>query len=387
MSGYHFLKPFTFKHQTITLKNRIVIPPMTTRLSFEDGTVTRDEIRYYQQRAGGVGMFITGTANVNALGKGFEGELSVADDRFIPGLSKLAAAMKTGGTKAILQIFSAGRMSNSKILRGEQPVSASAVAAPRAGYETPRALTPAEIEATIHDFGQAVRRAILAGFDGIELHGANTYLIQQFYSPNSNRRTDEWGGDRDKRMRFPLAVVHEAEKMIATIADRPFLLGYRISPEELEQPGITLDDTLALIDALKQTKIDYLHVSQSDVWRTSLRNPEDTAIMNEQIRNHVAGAFPVIVVGGIKTPADAEKAAESFDLVAIGHEMIREPHWVQKVLDHDEKAIRFQIAPADLEELGIAPTFLDFIESISGGAKGVPLTTAQSVTSSNVTQD
>ena len=176
MSGYHFLKPFTFKHQTITLKNRIVIPPMTTRLSFEDGTVTRDEIRYYQQRAGGVGMFITGTANVNALGKGFEGELSVADDRFIPGLSKLAAAMKTGGTKAILQIFSAGRMSNSKILRGEQPVSASAVAAPRAGYETPRALTPAEIEATIHDFGQAVRRAILAGFDGIELHGSNTYL-------------------------------------------------------------------------------------------------------------------------------------------------------------------------------------------------------------------
>lgn len=266
MSGYHFLKPFTFKHQTITLKNRIVIPPMTTRLSFEDGTVTRDEIRYYQQRAGGVGMFITGTANVNALGKGFEGELSVADDRFIPGLSKLAAAMKTGGTKAILQIFSAGRMSNSKILRGEQPVSASAVASPRAGYETPRALTSAEIEATIHDFGQAVRRAILAGFDGIELHGANTYLIQQFYSPNSNRRTDEWGGDRDKRMRFPLAVVHEAEKVIATIADRPFLLGYRISPEELEQPGITLDDTLALIDALKQTKIDYLHVSQSDVW-------------------------------------------------------------------------------------------------------------------------
>ena len=88
MSGYHFLKPFTFKHQTITLKNRIVIPPMTTRLSFEDGTVTRDEIRYYQQRAGGVGMFITGTANVNALGKGFEGELSVADDRFIPGFEQ-----------------------------------------------------------------------------------------------------------------------------------------------------------------------------------------------------------------------------------------------------------------------------------------------------------
>lgn len=376
MSDYSFLKPFIFKHQAIQLKNRIVIPPMTTRLSFEDGTVTSDEIRYYQERAGGVGLFITGTANVNPLGKGFEGELSVADDRFIPGLSKLAAAMKTGGTKAVLQIFSAGRMSSSKILRGEQPVSASAVAAPRPGYETPRALTAVEIEATIHDFSQAVRRAILAGFDGVELHGANTYLIQQFFSPHSNRRTDEWGGDRDKRMRFPLAVVHEAEKVIAATANRPFLLGYRISPEELEEPGITLDDTLALIDALKATKIDYLHVSQSDVWRTSLRQPNNPAIVNEVIRDHVAGAFPIIVVGDVKTPADAEKAAQAFDLVAIGHELIREPHWVQKVLVHDEKAIRYQIAPEDLDELGIAPTFLDFIESISGGAKGVPLTTA-----------
>lgn len=118
MSDYTFLKPFTFKNQPITLKNRIVIPPMTTRLSFEDGTVTQDEIEYYQKRAGGVGLFITGTANVNPLGKGFEGELSVADDRFIPGLSRLATAMKTGGSKAVLQIFSAGRMSNSKILRG-----------------------------------------------------------------------------------------------------------------------------------------------------------------------------------------------------------------------------------------------------------------------------
>ncbi len=121
MSDYTFLKPFTFKNQPITLKNRIVIPPMTTRLSFEDGTVTQDEIEYYQKRAGGVGLFITGTANVNPLGKGFEGELSVADDRFIPGLSRLATAMKTGGSKAVLQIFSAGGMSNSKIFAGSNP--------------------------------------------------------------------------------------------------------------------------------------------------------------------------------------------------------------------------------------------------------------------------
>ena len=107
-----------------------------------------------------------------------------------------------------------------------------------------------------------------------------------------------------------------------------------------------------------------------------MRDPDNPAIINDVIRDHVAGALPIIVVGGIKTPEEAEKAAAALDLVAIGHEMIREPHWVQKILAHDEKAIRYQIAPEDLDELGIAPTFLDFIESISGGAKGVPLTTA-----------
>ncbi len=107
MTDYHFLKPFTFAHKNITLKNRIVIPPMTERMAFEDGSVTSDEIAYYAKHSGGVGLFITGVANVNDLGKGFEGELSVADDRFIPGLSRLASAIKKDGTKAVLQIFSA----------------------------------------------------------------------------------------------------------------------------------------------------------------------------------------------------------------------------------------------------------------------------------------
>ncbi|GEN47283.1 NADH flavin oxidoreductase [Ligilactobacillus pobuzihii E100301 = KCTC 13174] len=115
MTKYSFLQPYTFENKNITLKNRVVIPPMTERMSFEDGTVTSDEIAYYAQHTGGAGMYITAVSNVNSLGKGFEGELSIADDRFLPGLSDLASSIKKNGTKAIIQIFSAGRMSSTAI--------------------------------------------------------------------------------------------------------------------------------------------------------------------------------------------------------------------------------------------------------------------------------
>lgn len=367
MTKYSFLQPYTFENKNITLKNRVVIPPMTERMSFEDGTVTSDETAYYAQHTGGAGMFITAVANVNSLGKGFEGELSIADDRFLPGLSDLASSIKKNGTKAIIQIFSAGRMSSTAILRGKQPVSASAIPAIRADSETPRELSEEEVEQTIKDFGAATKRAIEAGFDGIELHGANTYLLQQFFSPHSNRRNDKWGGSLEKRMKFPLAVIKEATKVIEKYAKKPFLLGYRISPEELEEPGITLDDTLQFIDQLKQTKIDYLHVSQSDVWRTPLRDESSRQIVNEALKKRISNAFPMIVVGNLKTPADAEKASESFDLVALGHESLWEPKWVQKITNNEESAIRYSIAKSDLADLGIKPSFMDQIADTMGG--------------------
>lgn len=367
MAEYTFLQPYTFRNKDIKLKNRIVIPPMTERMSFEDGTVTSDETAYYAQHTGGAGMFITAVANVNSLGKGFEGELSIADNRFLPGLNKLARSIQRNGTKAIVQIFCAGRMSSSAILRGKQPVSASDIPALRADSQKPRALSEDEIIQTIKDFGAATKRAIEAGFDGVELHGANTYLLQQFFSPHSNRRTDKWGGSLEKRMRFPLAVIEEATQVIKQYANKPFLLGYRISPEEIEKPGITLEDTLEFIDRLKETKIDYLHVSQGDVWRTSLRDQNSSQIVNEVIRDRVAGAFPLIVVGSVKTPQEAEKASKSFDMVALGHESLWEPKWVQKVENGDESAIRYSVSKEDLIDLGIQPSFMDQIAATMGG--------------------
>lgn len=359
---YNFMAPYTFANG-LTLKNRVVMSPTTTMSSFYDGHVTNDEIAFYGARSGGLGLIIGEVANVIASGKGFEGELSIANDSDIAGLSELAHAMKRNGTKAILQIFHAGRKSNDHILRGMQPVSASAVkAAYPADSQTPRALTPAEIDEIITAFGAATRRAIAAGFDGVELHGANTYLLQQFFSPNSNRRQDQWGGDRDARMAFARAVIASAHAAIDRYATRPFLLGYRISPEEIETPGIRLADTLAFVDMLGDSVVDYVHTSMGSAQRTSLNDKQDHEPIMNKLVAQLAGRKPLIGVGSVETPADADAVlAMGADLVAMGREMIREPQWLEKVADGDEASIRYQLSPSEMDELKIPRAMQDYL--------------------------
>jgi len=360
-TNYKFLEPYTFANGA-TIKNRVVIPPMTEGSSLEDGSVSRDELYYFDTHTGGVGMFIAPVANVSEDGKGFEGELSITDDRFLPGLTNMAKAIKKDGTKAILQIFHAGRMSSKAILRGTQTVSASAVAAPRPNAETPRELTTEEVEQIIIDFGEATRRAIQAGFDGVELHGANTYLMQQFFSPHSNKRTDKFGGDVKGRMTFALEIIKSVKKAINEYATEPFILGYRISPEEIEEPGIRLEDTLQLVDVLADSGIDYLHISMGSAWRTSLNNREDKTPIVLHIKETVNGRVPLISVGSIETPAQAEEVMDAgIEFVALGRESIREPQWVQKVEAGQEDAIRYTLDKNDMEELGINPAFANFL--------------------------
>ncbi|MCY3186064.1 flavocytochrome c, partial [Acinetobacter baumannii] len=156
---------------------------------------------------------------IDDYGLAFPGAIGIDNDEKIAGLAKIAEAIKAEGSKAILQIYHGGRMVDPQLIGGRQPVAPSAIAAPREGAAMPRALGGEEVEGRIAKFGDGVRRAILAGFDGVEIHGANTYLIQQFYSPNSNQRDDEWGGSRDNRARFPLAVLDITHKMARQYAD------------------------------------------------------------------------------------------------------------------------------------------------------------------------
>ena len=338
-------QPITLR-SGIQLDNRVVMAPMTTFSSNQDGTVTDEEVAYYSRRSNGVGMVVTACAYVTLNGKGFQGEFGSDRDDLIPSLHRVASAIKEQGAKAVLQIFHGGRMCPPELVPDGEIVSASAVPAEQGvvSDQVPRALTESEIQSIILDFGESTRRAIEAGFDGVELHGANGYLIQQFFSPHSNRREDQYGGSLEKRLSFPIAIVDEVKKVVAKHAKQPFLVGYRFSPEEPETPGITMADTLALVDVLASKELDYLHVSLGEFWSTPRRGMEDSRSRLEIIQERVGKSVPVIGVGSIYTADDALKAIQSgVSMIAIGRELIIDPDWVEKVKQGKESEIEIKL--------------------------------------------
>lgn len=337
------LSSFTFPLSGIEVPNRIVLAPMTTYSGNDDGTVSDAEIEYYRERNQSAGLLLTACAYVTKQGKAFHGQIGADAEEMMPSLKRIAEVLKENGNKAVLQIHHGGRMSAPEELADGQSVSASAVAAEREDAQVPREMTTAEIEETIAAFGAATRRAIAAGFDGVEIHGANTYLLQQFFSPHSNRRTDKWGGSLENRMKFPLAVADSVIRA-AALAPRPFLVGYRISPEEVENPGITMKDTLHLVEALSKKKLDYLHVSVQDFWEGSLRDAADTASRTQLIAAEVGTKLPVIGVGGIHTPEEVESVlAVGIPLVAMGRELLMDPQWLTKVKDNTTDQIKTEL--------------------------------------------
>ena len=356
-------EPFTFPNG-VTIANRLMMAPMTTNSSFVNGMVTTDELNYYARRSAGLGAVVTACAHVAENGR-FEGSPSIASDVMIDNLKKLSSAIHEKGTKAILQIFHVGRMGSRDKLKGQQPVSASAVKALRDNAETPHELSHDEVLEMIKAYGEATRRAIQAGFDGVELHGANTYLIQQFFSPHSNRRTDEWGGTLEKRMAFPLAVIDAAKAAIETYAEKPFILGYRVSAEEMEEPGITMDDTLFLLNNLKTKGLDYIHLSLGHFEQTSIRNKEDKTLTLQRIATEIGKDIPVVGVGHIQTLDDVRSTLESgADLVAVGRQLIVEPDWVEKVINKQD--IRTVIDSKNRDDLAIPDMMWEYIQNQPG---------------------
>ncbi|PLR81689.1 NADH-dependent flavin oxidoreductase [Bacillus sp. V33-4] len=362
---------FTLKPE-VQLKNRLVMAPMTNFSSNPDGRVSDAELAYYARRAKDVSMVITACTYVTENGKGFHGEFGADRDDLIPSLHSLASTIKEQGAKAILQIFHGGRECPPELVPNGDIVSASAVPSERAGVKTPRALREGDVESLIRDFGEATRRAIEAGYDGVEIHGANGYIIQQFFSPHSNRREDRWGGSLENRLNFPLAVVDEVQKTVAKYADKPFIVGYRFSPEEPETPGITMADTLFLIDNLAQKNLDYLHVSLQDFRSTPKRGVEDSRTRLEIIQERVGHLVPVIGVGSIYTVEDAFEALESgVPLIALGRGLIIEPDWVEKVASGREDDIETKIDKDAQDRLVIPDPLWQAIINTPGWFPGV----------------
>jgi NADPH2 dehydrogenase len=307
----------------LTLRNRVVMPPMQTGRATFEGAVTNRLINFYVRRSSAVGLPIVEHSYVSPTGKVGPKQLGIRDDALIEGLKNLAKSIHAVEAPAVLQISHAGGVANKKVINAEP-------AGPSASGKA-RELQKSEMQAIADEFAQAAERAVKADFDGVELHGAHGYLLNQFFSPLLNRRSDEYGGSLEKRMRFPLLVV---EKVRANLKGR--LLLYRLGADDLAPSGTHIEDSVAFAMKLEQQGADIIDVSGGMCGSEpkQLRSvkgyfvPQASAIKK-------AVNVPVIGVGGITEAEYADKLVRDglVDLVAVGRALWKDPKWVEKAFE------------------------------------------------------
>lgn len=345
----------------VELKNRFGMAPMLVFGSNDDDTVGESDYAYWKLRNNTGNLIISGAMTVSENGHGMPNQLTAYSDANMEGLKKLAGIMKEKGNKALMQLHHAGRESVGTYQKFGKVVAPSAINFPFLQY-VPEELTQEEILQIIEDYGEATRRAIEAGFDGVEIHGANHYLLQQFFSAYSNIREDEWGGSLEKRMAFPLAVVKKVKEVVAEKANKDFIVGYRISPEEVhgENIGYTVDESVLLIDEVIKGGVDYIHISpvfnDFNAIPTAGGKGEPIALT---VYKHIDGRVPVLTAGNINTPDRALEALSYCDVCMLGRTVLIDPDFVTKIEEGREDEICYTVE-GRLEGLAFPPTLLAF---------------------------
>lgn len=340
-------------------KNRFAMAPMLVFASNQDGSISQDDIEYFKLRNDTGGLIITGAAAVSEEGLGIITQMAVYEDENVEGLKKLSDVIKSKGNKAIMQLHNAGREALGAYMRYGKVLAPSSIDFPFLDY-VPEELTHEQILSIIDDFGQATRRAIEAGYDGVEIHGANHYLLQQFFSAYSNKRDDQWGGSFEKRMAFPLAVLKKVKEVAAQQANKDFIVGYRISPEEVhgENIGYTVDESVKLINKVIENGADYLHVSTLDYKAMPGAGGKGEPIA-QTVYKSINKTVPMILAGNILTPEDALAALEYTDIVALGRAVIIDPDFVVKVREGRANEIEKSVE-GRLEQLRLSKQLVDF---------------------------
>ncbi len=323
---------------SVEIRNRIVMPPMTTRLADKDGRVTDDTVNYYMARVrGGVGLVTVEMASPERAGRHRLRELGIYDDQFLPGLTRLASEIHRGGGKCSIQLGHGGGHTRFDIC-GETPVAPSAI--PHPVYEVtnqtivPRAMTVMDIRNTVHAFAAAAARAEKAGFDVVEIHAAHGYLISQFLTPFENRRTDQYGGELENRARMGLEVLRACKAAVKI----PVI--YRLSvddyfPEGLqyaEGKQVALWAAMAGADALHIAAGHYRSLPSAARMIPPMAEPDATFLAYAAaVKKEVS--IPVIAVGRLNDPDQAAEAVEmgKADFIALGRTSIAEPEWVEKL--------------------------------------------------------
>ena len=335
--------------------NRMVQPPMLTNSGL-NGMVSEDTISYWKARANSAGLVISEYNYVSPAGgpaitwADNRTQLAVYDDKFLPGLTKMAKTMKSGGNKALLQIAHTGREANYRAHLGLPVYAPDSANYPFLPYGV-QAFTTEQVEQVVKDFGRATKRAIEAGFDGVEIHGANHYLIQQFFSRFSNHRQDKWG-DYEA---FPLTVAKEVFKVVRKYAPQDFIIGYRISPEEINpgNVGYTWHESTKLINDLTNNfDFDYIHLSLPDY----KAKPKDSDKTFAALFKPVIGKeTKLIIVGDVMSQETAEDALKYTDLVAAGRAQIIDANFAAKVVAGKGDKVITELSDEEEKEQALTP--------------------------------
>ena len=339
------------------MKNRFMLAPMTNCQSHDDGRLSDEELRWLAMRAeGGFGLAMTCASHVQAQGRGFPGQLGIFSDVHVEGLSRLAAAIKRNGSVAVAQLHHAG-MRAPPALIGSQPVSPSDDAETGA-----RALSHEEVVQLREDFIAAALRAERAGFDGVELHGAHGYVLCQFLSPETNRRTDQYGGTLENRCRLLFEI-------LAGIRDRcgrSLTVGVRLSPERF---GMRLAEVRSLAQQLMSGgAIDFLDMSLWDVFK----EPQEEAFKGRSLLSYFTeldrGQVRLAVAGKIMGGADARRCIEAgADFVIVGRAAILHHDFPLQVQSNPAfESIALPVTAAHLANEGLSPAFVQYMGNWKG---------------------
>ena len=335
------------------MKNKFMLAPMTNTQSFEDGTLSDEEFKWLSMRAEGqFGLVMTCASHVQKNGQGFPGQLGIYSDKHILGHKKLASSIKSYGSLAVIQLHHAGMRSPADLIH-ESPVCPS-----KNEKHGARELMLTEIEQLKNDFITAAIRAKKCSYDGVEVHGAHGYILTQFLSSESNKRTDLYGGSLENRSRLLFEIVNG----IREACGKEFLLGVRLSPERFGMNLLEIKEVCKRF--INENKIDFLDISLWDVFK----DPEDEKFKSKSLLSHFTELdfkdTRLTVAGKIRNGEDVKKAlASGIDFVSIGRSAILHHDFPIKVIENPQfEPTKTPVSKEYLRKEGLGEDFINYME-------------------------
>jgi len=346
------LEPLTLRCGAV-LPNRTALAPMTNKQSNADGTLHDDELRWLVRR-GAFGLVSTCAAAVSEDGRAWDGQLGIYGDQHLPGLTRLAAALRETGTQPIVQLHHGG----DKAALVEHKLSTVDREA-----DGVRGATAGDLARLVDDFTAAARRAARAGFAGVEVHGANGYLFTQFLSPLDNPRTDAYGGDVAGRARL----LREAVQSVRAATPPGFIVGVRISPVDAwSARGLVLSDSIEVARWMADDGVDFVHLSLLDASGPPPNEDSDVPV-SRSIRDVLPPEVALLSAGGIWSRADAERAeAAGVDVVALGRSAIIHPDWPREAFAGGFSPAMPPWEPDALRAVAVSETLVDYLRRFPG---------------------